>query len=138
MAKKRARKNIVKDLDAWFSKYIRLLYLDEKDGLVPCYTCGRKYDFKKIQCGHFQSRKNYATRWNEDNARPQCYGCNVMQQGKQWDFGINLNREKEGLAELMAEEAKKTVKYLDYELEELIKFYKKAATDLAEIKGVIL
>jgi hypothetical protein len=47
------------------------------------------------------SRARYATRWHEDNCRPQCYGCNVMQQGRQYDFGLNLDREREGLADEM-------------------------------------
>lgn len=34
------------------------------------------------------SRQFNATRYEEENTAPQCYGCNVMQQGKQFEFGL--------------------------------------------------
>jgi hypothetical protein len=80
-------------------------------------------NWKKIQNGHFMGRAKYATRWHEDNCRPQCYGCNVMQQGRQYDFGLNLDREREGLAEEMHRLSLTTVKFQTYELEEMLKHY---------------
>jgi hypothetical protein len=118
-----SRSKIVKDLDAAFSRYIRLRAVN-LDGFVECYTCGRSYEWKKIQCGHFMSRARYATRWHEDNCRPQCYGCNVMQQGRQYDFGLNLDIEREGLAEEMHQLSLTTVKFATWELEEMLKEYK--------------
>ena len=70
------------------------------------------------------SRARYATRWHEDNCRPQCYGCNVMQQGRQYDFGLNLDREREGLAEEMHQLSLTTVKFATWELEEMLQDYK--------------
>ena len=118
--KKPSRKNIVKRLDSIFSKYIRNKYADKK-GMVKCFTCDREYPIKSIQNGHFMSRKNYATRWDEDNCRPQCYGCNVMKQGMQYEFGKRLGKEK---AEEMYLLSKKTVKLSDYELLEMLDHYK--------------
>ena len=63
--KKPSRKNIIKRLDAVFSQYIRLRHA--KNEIAECYTCGKKDHYKKLQCGHFMSRKHYATRWDEDN-----------------------------------------------------------------------
>ena len=40
-----------------------------------------------------------ATRWDEDNVRPQCYGCNITNQGQQWLFGRYLDCERAGKAE---------------------------------------
>ena len=77
------------------------------------------------------SRARYATRWHEDNCRPQCYGCNVMQQGRQYDFAINLNREQEGLADEMHQLSLSTVKYATYELQDKIAYYKE------KVKGLI-
>ncbi len=118
-----SRSKIVKELDKAFSRFIRLSAAN-LDGFVECYTCGRSYHWKKIQCGHFMSRARYATRWNEDNCRPQCYGCNVMQQGRQYDFGLNLDREREGLAEEMHQLSLTTVKFATWELEYMLQDYK--------------
>ena len=126
---KKTRSKVVKDLDAAFSRYIRLRAANI-DGFVNCYTCGRSYHWKKIQCGHFMSRARYATRWNEDNCRPQCYVCNVMQQGRQYDFGLNLDKEREGLADEMHQLSLTTVKFATFELEEKAEYYKGLVKDL--------
>jgi hypothetical protein len=76
------------------------------------------------------SRARYATRWNEDNCRPQCYGCNVMQQGRQYDFGLNLDREREGLADEMHQLSLTTVKFATWELEEMLKHYREKVKEL--------
>ena len=84
-------KSDIKKLDTLFSKYIRIKF--SKNGYCECYTCGRQYEIAKIQCGHFWSRKHQSVRWNEDNARPQCYGCNVGSYGRQYEFGLKLEAE---------------------------------------------
>ena len=81
MPKKPSRKYLVKKLDTLFSLYIRLKSAD-KYGNVKCYTCNTKRHYKDyMQCGHFISRRHYITRWKETNAKPQCYSCNVGNQG---------------------------------------------------------
>lgn len=127
--KKRKRSVIVKELDKVFSQYIRLSN-SNLDEFVECYTCGRSYHWKKIQCGHFMSRSRYSTRWNENNCRPQCYGCNVMQQGQQFIFAKNLNKEKEGLADEMHALSLQTTKFKDYELEDMIAEYKEKLSSI--------
>jgi len=129
MPKKRKRSTIVKALDKVFSQYIRLKYAN-LDGFVECFTCGRSYYWKKIQCGHFMSRSRYATRWDEENCRPQCYGCNVMQQGRQYEFAKNLDKESKGKADAMHIASLQTVKFYDWELEEMIAEYKAKLEDL--------
>lgn len=130
MPKKRLRKNIVKELDKLFSLYIRHSHKNPKTDLVECFTCGRSYEVKKIQAGHFQSRRFYSTRWDEDNVKPQCYGCNVGRQGEQYIFAKNLNNLKTGLAEDMEAKSRLIVKYMDFELLELIEIYKKKLKEL--------
>jgi len=71
--------NLKKKLDAIFSLYIRQKY--EVDGLVECYTCGVKKPVSQMQNGHFWSRSHLSVRWDEDNCRPQCSGCNVFKHG---------------------------------------------------------
>ena len=74
-----------KELDAVFSKWIRAKYPAE------CYTC-RATD-KTLQCGHFVSRQYLVTRWDENNCRPQCVGCNMFGNGKPLDFEERLKTE---------------------------------------------
>ena len=66
--RKVSRKSLVKKLDAIFSEYIRLRKAN-KQGIVTCYTCGKKAYWKGqgMQNGHFMSRKSYSTRWEELN-----------------------------------------------------------------------
>ena len=91
--KKVSRKNLIKKLDQVFSLYIRLRYATNE--ITECYTCGKVDHYKKLQCGHFMSRKYYATRWDEDNCQVQCYSCNVMRYGEQYKFGLRLAKEKQ-------------------------------------------
>lgn len=82
------RSTLVKNLDTVFSQYIRLRYA--KDEIAECVTCGKKDHYKKLQCGHFMSRRHYSTRWDENNVGVQCYGCNITSQGQQFLFyGFN-------------------------------------------------
>ena len=53
-----------------------------------------------------------------------------MQQGKQYDFGLNLDREREGLAEEMHQLSLTTVKFATYELEEMLKYYLEKVREL--------
>lgn len=76
---------IKKKLDTIFSKYIRAKFPK------VCYTCKKPSD--KLQCGHFVSRQYLATRWDEDNCRPQCVGCNLWGRGQLLDFEENLINE---------------------------------------------
>jgi hypothetical protein len=119
MPKKPTRSKVVKKLDAVFSQYIRLSNAD-KNGICTCVTCGKKYHWKQIQSGHFMSRKHYSTRWVEDNVKPQCYGCNVMQQGQQYRFSKYLGNN---LSEQLYSKSKEVVKFTTDELQDKITYY---------------
>ena len=125
MRSKPSRSKIVKKLDAIFSQYIRLKDADHK-GDVTCFTCGKVSHYKKgMQCGHFQSRKHYATRWLEKNVAVQCVGCNVYKFGQQYIFGKKLDEKYgDGTAEELYIKAKQTVKFSTDELQDMIKHYK--------------
>lgn len=121
--RERKRKNIVKELDKIFSLYIR--QRKSKNNIAECYTCGKKDHYKNLQCGHFISRKHYATRWNETNCQVQCYVCNVARYGEQFKFGINLNSEYgKKTAENLLSVSRLVVKFSNIELLEKIKHYK--------------
>jgi len=117
--RKPARKTIITKLDTIFSQFIRLRY--SKNEISECVTCGKQDHWKKLQAGHFISRKHYATRWNEDNVEVQCVGCNVYRYGEQYLFSKYLGQELSD--ELMAK-SRSIAKFSDVELLEMIEEYK--------------
>ena len=106
----------------FFSLYIRQRYAINE--IAQCFTCGRKDNWKKLQCGHFQSRKHYSTRFDEINCQVQCAGCNVFKYGEQFVFGKNLDLEYgKGCSESLYYKAKQITKYSYDEIEDLINKY---------------
>ena len=79
-----------KELDKWFSLYIRLREATD-EGLVQCFTCGKVNSYKVgMQNGHFMSRQFMATRYDEQNCQVQCVGCNMFKFGEQFKFSLAL------------------------------------------------
>ena len=120
-----------KELDKWFILYIRLRYATPQ-GMVQCWTCNKTDHYKKMQAGHFMSRRHLSTRWHEHgNVQVQCPKCNLFNQGEQYAFGKLIDlRIKEGLADEIELLSKSTVKFMRHDYEELISKYKK------EVKNV--
>ena len=74
--------------------------------------------------GHFQSRKHYATRWDEINCQVQCAGCNVFKYGEQYVFSKNLNKKYGShTSNRLYKKSQQIVKYTNYEIEDLINKY---------------
>ena len=71
-------------------------------GNAKCYTCGKQAPWKELQNGHFIKRSNLSVRWDEDNCRVQCAGCNVFQNGNYHEYTFRLLDEigEEGLLAL--------------------------------------
>ena len=129
-SKKPTRTKLVKKLDAVFSEYIRRRYAD-RNGLAQCVTCHKKDHWKKLQAGHFISRKHYSTRWDEINVQVQCAGCNVFRYGEQYLFSLWLDSNiGEGTAELLLQQSKQINKISSYELEALITKYENILKEL--------
>lgn len=127
--KKLSRSKLIKKLDKVFSLYIRQRYA--KNEIAQCFTCGKKNHWKKLQCGHFQSRKHYSTRWDEINCQVQCAGCNVFKYGEQFIFSKNLDLEYgDGCSEALYYKAKQITKFSTPEIEELITKYNLLINDL--------
>ena len=61
--------------DDAMSPYIRQKYADEF-GYCECVSCKRKFHWKDMDCGHFISRRHFATRYVEENCHPECISCN--------------------------------------------------------------
>ena len=123
--KKPTRKSLVTKLDTIFSQYIRRK--DAISDIAICVTCGKKDHYKKLQCGHFQSRSHYSTRWLETNVGVQCYGCNISRSGEQYKFSQYLGDK---LAQEMFVKSKQIVKFADVDLEEMIEYYTNKVNDL--------
>jgi hypothetical protein len=49
--------------------------------------------YKKIQNGHFYSRGILSLRYDEQNCRPQCYGCNIARNGNYIEYYKRLEKE---------------------------------------------
>lgn len=119
--KKPTRKSLVIKLDTVFSQYIRRK--DAVNDIAECITCGKKDHFKKLQCGHFMSRRHYSTRWDENNVGVQCYGCNVMMQGQQFLFSKHLTKIDNNLPDELMIKSKQIVKFTDADLIDMINKY---------------
>ena len=125
-----------KELDKWFSLYIRLR--DSENGLIQCFTCGTVKNYKSgMQNGHFQSRSHLATRFCEINCQPQCVGCNMFKQGEQYKFALALDAKYgEGTAEELQFKARQTIKLSRIDYEEKISYYKSAVKNLKKEKAI--
>ena len=129
---------VKKELDKWFSLYIRLRDVNE-EGLCQCFTCGKVAHYKTggMQCGHFQSRRFLATRWNETNCQVQCVGCNMFKQGEQYKFCLNLDAKYgEGCSEELHYESNQIVKFSRADYQDKISYYKNAVKNLKKEKGI--
>jgi len=112
-----------KKADTVFSKSVRYRFARKIDGewIGECITCKVRKPIKQLQCGHFMSRQYNATRFDRKNCASQCYGCNVMQQGRQYIFGIELDKlYGEGTANELLEKARTVHKLTHEELERII------------------
>ena len=85
---KTPRKQLVAKADKLFSEYVRLR--DSVDGYGECITCGKRLHYKAAHAGHFQKRKHYSTRWEEENVNLQCAGCNTYNDGEQYQYAKAL------------------------------------------------
>lgn len=83
----------MRSADIYFSRYIRLK--SQINGFNTCFTCGTIKTIKEIENGHYEKREHKATRYHEDNCRPQCKKCNgnTKHNGMQHVFRENLVRE---------------------------------------------
>ena len=129
--KKVSRTALVKKLDSVFSQYIR--QRNTKNEMAECFTCGKTEHWRNLQCGHFMSRKHYSTRWDETNCQVQCVGCNVYRYGEQYKFGIHLDQvHGMGTSDRLLQKSRTESKFKNYELEEMIEYYKNLNNNLAD------
>ena len=134
---KKTISKLKKELDKWFSLYIRLRDATD-EGMVQCCTCNKVGHYKSgMQCGHFQSRRHHSTRWNEENCQVQCIGCNCFKQGEQFRFSTYIDSKYgEGTAEYLEGLARIIKKFDRIDYEEQISYYKSIVDKLKKEKGI--
>ena len=129
-----------KELDKWFSLFIRLKNAPDHEGLCQCITCGKVGHYKSggMQNGHFQSRRFMATRFSEDgNCEVQCVACNMFRGGEQFRFAMNLDAKYGvGAAEELEYLARTIVKFTRVDYEDNIRYYKSAVEKIKKDKGI--
>ena len=126
-----------KELDKWFSLYIRLREATD-EGMVQCFTCNKVSHYKVgMQNGHFQSRKHLTTRWDLKNCQVQCVGCNMFKAGEQYKFSLALDgKYGEGTAAELEILATGTLKITRVEYKDFVCYYKRAVEKLKKDKGI--
>ena len=133
---KKTISKLKKELDKWFSLYIRLRGADD-NGNNQCCTCGTIDNWKKLQCGHFVSRKHLATRFHEMNCFPQCVSCNIFKYGEQWKFGQFLDKNLgEGVSEELVILGYTICKISRSDYEEKITYYKSVVNKIKQEKNI--
>tara|TARA_R100001143_G_scaffold8203_1_gene10403 strand:+ start:147 stop:554 length:408 start_codon:yes stop_codon:yes gene_type:complete len=126
-----------KELDKWFSLYIRLSHAT-CEGMVQCFTCGVVKHYKSgMQNGHFQSRRFLATRFDEVNCQPQCLACNMFRGGEQFKFALGIEGiYGDGTALDLEYKARTIIKFSRVDYDEKISYYKSAVNKLKKEKGI--
>ena len=124
-------------LDKAYSEYIRLKAADD-NGYIQCITCGviRKWN-DGMHNGHYISRAEKATRFNDTNCQCQCLHCNNFREGKKHIFRQRLV-EKYGEDEVKKLEQLSQVKggYKSFDLKILIPEYRAKVRALKKEKGL--
>ena len=122
MAKKVTRTSLIKKLDTVFSIYIRRRYA--VNDIAECVTCGKKDNWKKLQCGHWASRRHYSTRWDETNCHVQCMSCNVFKAGEIYLYTKYLcSQYGDNFPEELYAKSQQMRKFDDVELQDMIEHY---------------
>lgn len=124
--KVRKQPDLKAKLDKEFSLYIRLR--DSRQygyRYFKCPTCGRILPFEKADCSHYFSRRSNATRFDEDNCMAECaYDNRFNSEHLHKLREAVIARIGEQRFQLLEWKHNQTKKWTDYELKELIKYYK--------------
>lgn len=116
----------MKDDKLWrvFSDYIRRSNADDS-GYCTCATCGVRGHWKDMDAGHFISRNHKATKFDPQNVAPQCKKCNRFLGGRQYEFGLYIDKKYgNGTAEKILARSRQVHKMGQFEIDALTKHYK--------------
>jgi 5-methylcytosine-specific restriction endonuclease McrA len=132
------RQKLINKLDESFSLWIRLRDSDD-NGMVKCITCGTIAHFTEMDAGHFVTRDNMGTRWEEENVSGQCRHCNRFRSGEQYEHGLAIDKKfkKPGTAAMLVIKGKSVCNWTDKELETMHQYYKAGAKEFKQAKGMV-
>lgn len=131
------RQKLVHKLDDAFSEYIRLRDADS-EGMVTCITCGDKWHWRDVHCGHYILRGNMSTRWELKNSNGQCRMCNSTQDGKEKEHGEAIDRRYgPGTAEKLERMGREERHFAEHELQGMIDELRKEIKAVKREKGFI-
>lgn len=135
--KKTDRQKLVNKLDTVFSEFVRLRDCD-KNGICKCITCGEFKHWREMDAGHFVTRENMGTRWEEENVNAQCQQCNRFKSGKQYEHGLAVDKKfGAGTASRLVVKGYAVCSWQDYELSAMISYYKNAVKELKISKDMV-
>lgn len=134
--KVKKKPDLVAKLDKEFSLYIRLRDT-MPNGFFKCVSCGQIKPFEQADCGHYWSRRHMSTRYDEDNCHAECRSCNRFKADHLIGYRENLIRKIGQMRfDKLAWKASQTKKWSDFEIQELIKYYKALNAKLRKEKGI--
>lgn len=134
--KQKTMKGLIKELDRWFSLFIRLRNADN-NGFVKCFTSGKLFHYTRCHAGHFISRRHMATRWDEYNVQVQSIHENIFNQGNAPVFAQRLKEiYGQQIVDILLMKKNNKFKSGKFELEFLIKEYKEKVEKLKLEKGL--
>ena len=118
-----------------FSRYIRLrdcLHTSGSPEWGECVSCGRTFEFDKLDAGHFVPKKsgNYFSEWG---VNAQCQSCNRFHAGQQLPYRREIiERYGAGVDLELEAEARQSKKFTVQELDDLRQHY---LEEIAELEG---
>jgi len=122
-----------KKCDHYFSQYIRLKYAD-KNGYCICATCGHKFHWKDIDCGHYIGRNHKNTRFDERNVRPQCKSCNRFYEERAELGLVILKKLGQKEFEQLIQDGNKVRKWKIWEVDNLSQLFADRIKELKNVK----
>jgi hypothetical protein len=124
MTNRKKRKSTVtsmkKTADGVLSNLIRLSAADH-EGYCECVTCGKSYQWKLMDAGHYIGRRHNGTRYDRRNVNQQCRRCNRGEEGRLYEYGKYLTeRYGEGITDDLREQANSAKRFTIEELKEMV------------------
>jgi len=113
-----SRSNLISDLDRIISNYVRIKEADSS-GVNICFTCGRKFHWENLDCGHYIQRSESGLRFDLQNLRPQCRRCNTLHETNTKPYTDKLEAENKGITEYLIEQSRQVTKLSMNDLKEL-------------------
>lgn len=131
------RQKLINKLDTVFSEFIRLRDCDN-NGICKCITSGQYFHWRDCDAGHFITRDNMATRWEEENVNAQGRGDNRFKSGKQFEHGLAIDRKfGPGTSSKLLIKSKSPCNWEDFEIEQMYTFYKNAVKERKAELGML-